>query len=379
MEWASVTESSPPSQNTEAAFGTPEAAGTQNPGGAASVRVVLSIIIPAYNIAPFAHRCLASIRDLEESRLEVIVVDDGSTDETLAICQRSAQSDPRIVIHSQANSGLSEARNVGLQLARGEYLAFVDGDDYISAHAMSTALGEAVRLDADIVVGGAYLVDSSGRVLSVRNPAEIRGNTAAGAEYMEEALARKALRMCAPYNLYSRALIAENVLFFKPGIYHEDELWTPQVLLAARRVVRAPSPFYFHVQRSGSIMTGTSKTQRARDLLSVVDSLTPIVDGLPKGRLRDLLNDNLVALFLNAIYVGAIITNRPAWSKPMLRLLRRARTPRNKLRAVLYVTSPSIYVAANRASKGLTQLVSGPAELLKSTRVKARREKEAAS
>ena len=91
----------------------------------------ISVIVPVYNIEPYVERCIRSILSQTYNNLEVIIINDGSTDNSGSICHRLALSDSRIRVIDQKNAGLSEARNTGLRIAQGTYIAFVDGDDYI--------------------------------------------------------------------------------------------------------------------------------------------------------------------------------------------------------------------------------------------------------
>lgn len=115
---------------------------------------LISIIVPVYNVEPYLRKCVDSILNQTYRNLEVILVDDGSPDGCPAICDEYAAKDDRIKVIHKANGGLSDARNAGMAVARGEYLAFVDSDDMLPPDAMEILLNTAISEQADMVIGG---------------------------------------------------------------------------------------------------------------------------------------------------------------------------------------------------------------------------------
>ncbi|MBD5132891.1 MAG: glycosyltransferase [Clostridiales bacterium] len=113
---------------------------------------LVSVIVPVYNVEKYLTRCLDSIVGQTYRNLEIILVNDGSTDHSEDICLQYAQSDPRICLFTQKNQGLSAARNTGLDHMKGEYVHFVDSDDYISPHMIETLLGVLLQYDVPVVV-----------------------------------------------------------------------------------------------------------------------------------------------------------------------------------------------------------------------------------
>ena len=113
---------------------------------------VVSIIVPIYNVEAYIERCIQSLLDQTESAIEVILVDDGSTDRSGQLCDQYAETDQRIRVLHKKNGGLSDARNAGIAIARGEYLLFVDGDDYADKELAEKTVFCAKQNDADMVV-----------------------------------------------------------------------------------------------------------------------------------------------------------------------------------------------------------------------------------
>ena len=118
------------------------------------MKPTVSIIIPVYQVEKYLDKCIASVVGQTYQNLQIILVDDGSTDRSPAICDGRKERDPRITVVHQPNGGLSRARNAGLKLATGEFIGFVDSDDWIEPDMVETLLTALQETDADIAVGG---------------------------------------------------------------------------------------------------------------------------------------------------------------------------------------------------------------------------------
>ncbi|MGI5172150.1 glycosyltransferase family 2 protein [Treponema sp. OMZ 840] len=127
---------------------------------------IISLIVPIYNRSTFLPACITSIINQSYPHLDIILVDDGSTDNSFDICKEYAQNDKRITVISIPNSGVSTARNTGIQHAKGDFIQFVDSDDMIKQNACEILLNEQKKNDADLVICGFYNIDSNGNHLS---------------------------------------------------------------------------------------------------------------------------------------------------------------------------------------------------------------------
>ena len=114
----------------------------------------VSIIVPVYNIENYIEGCIKSLVYQTYNKIEIILVNDGSTDNSLSVCERFAVSDNRIKIVNKANGGLSSARNSGIDVANGDFIMFIDGDDYIACNTLSELVLQIEKYDADIVQFG---------------------------------------------------------------------------------------------------------------------------------------------------------------------------------------------------------------------------------
>ena len=239
-----------------------------------------SIIIPAYNVAPYLERCLQSCveQDIPEDDYEMIIVNDGSKDNTLAIAQAFAEKHPSVKIISQENKGLSAARNTGMSAAEGDYIWFVDSDDTISSCCLGRFYERLINTCADVLAICVATIKDG-----IVTPHQYYGSGSVGLIISgPQMLHREMLKAaCAPFFIYRRSFLFENGFQFYPGVYHEDEEWTPRVLYNASTVVFTDSICYNVYSRPGSIMS-TPNPKRSLDLLTVAESLHGFSETVPE-------------------------------------------------------------------------------------------------
>lgn len=251
-----------------------------------------SLILPAYNVAPYLERCLRSILDQGMTDYEVILVDDGSRDDTPRLCDDFAAKHDQIRVIHKENGGLSSARNAGLQQARGEYVWFIDSDDWIEPDALAI-LRQGCQTDADMVKFGYIRAEGEERKA-------YPGIMPAG-EYRGEAinqLLKTAFTQAGKYQLsawshvYRRAFLLENEMSFVSEriICSEDYLFSLQALIRAKNVLVLDRSLYAYDLRQGSLTQSykpdlaqryTELHRRLRDSFSQVDKLKqygPMID-----------------------------------------------------------------------------------------------------
>lgn len=256
----------------------------------------VSIIIPVYNVEMYLRICIESVIKQTYEQLEILLVDDGSTDSSPEICDEYAQKDSRIRVIHKPNGGLSDARNTGIDAATGEFLFFVDSDDYIHPSAVSTLAELMQEEKADTVIGSYQKIDDY--VL----PGRLAGNTfiyAGGEEILELYKNQKADATVAVAKLYDRKLFQD--VRFPVGKVHEDEFVTYRILFASKRIVYTEKVIYYYLQRQGSIMnSGLS----AREL-DLMDMCAETVEFYVKNGANCLADLNMQrALFLSKMLVN---------------------------------------------------------------------------
>lgn len=225
---------------------------------------VVSVIIPVYNVAEYLTDCLTSIQNQTLKDIEIICVDDGSTDSSLSILCQAAEADPRICVLVQKNSGLSAARNTGIQAARGKYLYYLDSDDMLEPDALQFLIDTVEDNDLEcILFGGKAIYDSEellekhGEYSDYYRYKEACTDPMAGADLLVLLKNVKEYRASACMQLAKTELIRNNNIHFYDGIVHEDNLYTLEVLLHSRRCMAIPGQFYLRRIRENSIMTAT--------------------------------------------------------------------------------------------------------------------------
>jgi len=244
----------------------------------------MSIIVPIYNSDEYLPACIESLMCQGNLRLEIILVDDGSTDQSGLIADQYAERDNRIKVIHKVNGGISSSRNAGLEIAQGEYIAFVDSDDWVKEECYKDLYREAIKYEADVVMGGFMYYCQNEIIDGYYKPApkEIKNIPCSGKEGFIQ-LSKAHPCLCPPmmWSYICRRTFLENInVRFAEDIIHEDELWTPVVLCQAPRMVFADIDFYFYRQREGSFVTTfqTKRNEHLRSLFLVVDRLFEFAD-----------------------------------------------------------------------------------------------------
>lgn len=221
--------------------------------------IVISVIIPVYNVEKYLDDCINSITGQTHTNLEIILVDDGSTDASGSLCDRWAAADKRVTVYHKANGGLSDARNYGIDRAHGTYLGFVDSDDRIDKTMYASLLEAALSFDAEVAVCRIKRCEST-RDYATRefsypaSPVVFTGETATRELFqmkMDESSCNKLFK----------ATLFDNVRYPK-GKTNEDFAVLYKLLLQANRVVYRQEMLYHYIRREGSITTqGFSQKQ----------------------------------------------------------------------------------------------------------------------
>lgn len=212
----------------------------------------ISVIVPAYNIEEYLPRCLESIINQTYQNLEIIIVDDGSKDNTSKICDEYAKKDNRIIVIHQENKGLSGARNSALKIATGDYIGYVDGDDYIASSMYELMLASMEENDADLAMCGYEQVGEGAVKVEFSGENYVFSREEALDIYIQDN------RTFHIYNsvwskLFKRELV--HGIEFPLGRNSEDIVYTGRALSGCRKCVFVDRPLYFYIlDRSGSIM-----------------------------------------------------------------------------------------------------------------------------
>ena len=218
---------------------------------------LISIIVPIYKTEKYLPRCIESILAQTYKNIELILVDDGSPDDSGKICDDYAKKDARIKVVHKENGGLSSARNAGLDVATGDLISFVDSDDFVSSAMMQTMLEKLQAEQADLCICGFQYTDESGAFLSQNTEGVITD----GVMDRKAAFERLDGHYVIVWNkLYKIELFAD--LRFAVGRIHEDEFIMHHVFGKCNRIVTVSDRLYFYVQQPGSIMNASFNIRR---------------------------------------------------------------------------------------------------------------------
>lgn len=215
---------------------------------------MVSVIVPVYNVKPYLRKCLDSVVGQTYRNLEILIVDDGSTDGSGSICDEYTSDDNRVRVIHQINKGLSEARNSGIDIATGEYILFVDGDDWIEPSTVECLLQACVENEADVSCCGHYkeFVDRT-----TAQPLVTELKIYEGDEIVISAM-KGSFAHYAWEKLWKRELF--DTCRFPPGMQFEDIATTWKVFLRCHKVVCIPDVLFHYIYRKDSI--GNTKTMK---------------------------------------------------------------------------------------------------------------------
>lgn len=206
---------------------------------------LLSIIVPVYNVKPYLEMCVESIMKQTYTELQIILVDDGSTDGSQTVCDELAQKDSRIAVIHKENGGPSTARNSGMEIAAGEFITFVDSDDWIEPNMYHDMITQLEKYDADMAVCSFYECKDDekkavgdSKCIKILNTEDIFSN-------------KNQLRFLVWNKIFRKSLVEK--LRFVPGQGYEDFHFCRQAFLQTRRLVYLDVPFYnYRISRPGN-------------------------------------------------------------------------------------------------------------------------------
>lgn len=245
--------------------------------------IKVSFILPIYNVGKYLHECMESIFRQSLSDYEVILVNDGSKDNSLEICREFERNHDNVYVIDQPNGGVSVARNEGLKAARGEYICFIDPDDYYIEDFAGEFYEICKNEKLDIIRGFYKIYDED--VASFRDESEKKlsyfNEVLTGAQFLEASIREYAIEVVPYLGFFRRQYLLENEILFPKGIaFEEDQIFFLEALLKDEcRVMQVPSYFYAYRQRAGSA-TATPTLKKAKDVGEIVAKELALIDTL---------------------------------------------------------------------------------------------------
>ncbi len=227
-------------------------------------KVKVSVIIPVYNVEAYIEECVSSVRNQTLKDIEIICVNDGTLDNSMETVRKAAAEDSRVLIIEKENGGLSTARNAGLAHARGEYVYFLDSDDFIVPQALEYLYRTAAENRLDNIYFGATVIYEKPEVKKqfyrrfegYYHRKREYSQVYAGEKLLQELMKNGEYRTSACLQMPRREFLVKQGITFPEGILHEDNLFALQTMLCAGRAMVVNCDFYVRRVRAASIMTG---------------------------------------------------------------------------------------------------------------------------
>lgn len=257
---------------------------------------LISVIVPIYKVESYLDRCVASLVEQTYNELEIILVDDGSPDKCPDMCDEWAKKDSRIKVIHKANGGLSDARNAGMAIASGEYIGFVDSDDWLETDFCEKLLQALIDNSCDIAACNYRRVSGEENIESDKGSGAIicYDKNQAMSELIDNTIQQVV------WNKLYKSTVVEGILFEK-GKYHEDEFWSYQVFGRCEKIVTVEYIGYNYLQREASIMGERYSLKRLDAVEAKVRRCSYLKEKFPK-----LYNKGCINLVFTCMYHGQL-------------------------------------------------------------------------
>lgn len=252
----------------------------------------VSVIIPAYNVENYIEECVMSVIEQTLKSIEIIVVNDQSSDGTLAVLERIKTAHPAVDLHiiTQPNQGLAGARNTGLKAATGEYLSFLDGDDWLDKEMLDALYTAAINKNADVVICDYNKVydDRTEQISGGTLP----GDILQGRKEILEGFLTGQIVISACNKLFRRSFMQGAQFTFPVGYLYED-IPTVMLIADAATVIKVNKPYYQYRQRGGSIMNSISPK-----MVNKIELIKQIIDYIHRHNIQG-VDETLQSFYLN--------------------------------------------------------------------------------
>ncbi|MDY4006714.1 MAG: glycosyltransferase [Fusobacterium varium] len=264
----------------------------------------LSIIVPIYNVEDYLEECLKSLYNIKNIKLEIILVNDGSKDNSFKIMEKFKEIYPeKTVLINKENGGLSSARNAGMKAAVGEYISFIDSDDFIDVDEFEKFFKEGQKDKLDVMVGNMryYTPERTGDSL-FRSDIIKNSGIVNGIDFFWNLFQKpKCFREEVVDDIYKREFLVKNNIWFNENIVHEDSEFTPLVYLKAEKVKYIDRAFYFYRQRTGSIMNKVSEKSIV-SLESICEKFFIECKNLDSKKGKEVLSSLILSFYSVVVY-----------------------------------------------------------------------------
>lgn len=321
----------------------------------------LTIIIPIYNVEKYLDDCMNSINHaFDKSNIEILLIDDGSKDSSGEIAGRYGKEVKNIYAFHKENGGLSDARNYGLSKSKGRYVFFLDSDDIVDSEQFMYLINAISSMDEDVILWDAEVIDENGNILDdfsekyychsgLKSDTVYDGLTA----IIKQLDDHKDYVTTVWLGAYKKDYLTKYGFWFEFGLLHEDEMWTPKVLMKASLVKYLPLKLYKYRIRKNSIMNNKikDKSKNINDLIYIFSTLYNYLDWfIEDKKTRKLLKANVTKRYLHKIADYNVCTYRELYGKIHRKeLLYNSIGMKDLLRSFLLCVSGRVYCKVSRA------------------------------
>ena len=267
----------------------------------------LSIVIPVYNVESYVEKCIRTCmnQDISPSEYEVICVNDGSKDNSLDVVNRVANDYTNIQVISQPNGGLSSARNTGVKHSCGQYIMFVDSDDWIADNCLGKLIKKLKEEKPDALVISVANVFPDG--------IKVKQKFTSGLQISGKELLKMKVSPCAQYAIWSSDFLKQHNLSFFEGIFHEDSEFTPRAYYLAEKISLSTDVTYFVRQNPNSIMRSVNP-KKSFDLVEFVcEHLSDFCNQVDKD--FKYVYHNMISMYLNNALANILKSDKQAQDK----------------------------------------------------------------
>lgn len=323
---------------------------------------VVSVIIPVYNVEEYLRECLDSVINQTYQNLEIILINDGSTDASLKICQEYVAIDERIKLIDKPNGGLSSARNAGLDIATGEFVSFIDSDDWVELDYYASLLPLLLENEGlSAVYSGLYPEYPESPPVSLSKGSNGESEVYNSISLLEGMNGSMEFAVCAPCYIWRRSALGN--MRFMEGLLHEDEFFLLQFLCSNTDALVSLSKdiFYHYRQRSMSI----TSTFTERNAKSIIEGFDRVYNSLPShtsDQIRYLCNTRIIHIYIWA--TERALTSNPSCADLFVKPLReriqypydQSVVPTGKAR-MLFGPYAHVYIWSRRLKSSLGRLI----------------------
>ena len=262
----------------------------------------ISVIVPVYNVEKWLNMCIDSILAQSYKNLEIILVNDGSTDKSKDICDSDSKKDNRVRVLNIKNSGQSVARNIGLKEAKGDYILFIDSDDYISDKAIIEKFINILDSNNYDFIYTSYCRFEDGNEEKITEilPINLTNDeikNKEGKDILVDLLNKNSFHHAPYLKVCRKEFILNNKLFFREGYYHEDAEWTFKVFYYAKKIFIYDKPWYMRRMRENSTITSRNESAICKKLCDRLIIADDLIKFFEKENASKVIIDDLVRMY----------------------------------------------------------------------------------